>query len=513
MSFREGWPEGDIIMIASRSHTSRRIADLLRTGLFCTILLLLTACGTSGSTAETTLPTEVPLAEAPTATTAPTVAAPTATAEPVEEDPTATPAPEEEAAADPGPDPVDAALAAEPVELPPAAAQGPSGSVVAEAGVNVRTGPGTNYPILGVAPQGATGEIVGVSEDGQWWVAHVPTAPNEQGWVATAYVEATNAQDVPVIPAPPLTETAAPVADTGPAATPVPVPESLDPGSLILFSASRVLREGNRAYDLEDIYAVAPQPGSIAQLIIENGMEPALLRGGEILTFRSTQPDGLGLSAYDFGVGERVRFSSHLEDSTPRWSPTAGALGARLLFSSNRTGDRLWRLYIVEPVPSNDATGFPEAIDLGFGKDADWHPTSEQIVFKGCDDNGDNCGLWTINSDGSERAPLTDGFNDSLPRWSPDGSSVLFMSDARDGNWEIYVLAVADGSVARLTDNPANEGLPAWSPDGSRVAFMSDREGAWGIWVMTASGGDAQLITKLEEQMPDWLLQGLDWPR
>jgi hypothetical protein len=42
---------------------------------------------------------------------------------------------------------------------------------------------------------------------------------------------------------------------------------------------------------------------------------------------------------------------------------------------------------------------------------------------------------------------------------------------------------------------------------------MSDREGAWGIWVMTASGGDAQLITQLEEQMPDWLMQGLDWPR
>ncbi|MCL4857845.1 MAG: PD40 domain-containing protein [Caldilineaceae bacterium] len=491
-------------MIVIRSHTSRHMALLLRTGLFCTILLLLAACGTSGPAAETTLPTEVP-----TATTAPTVAAPTATAEPAEEDPTATPEPEEEAAADSDPDPVDSALAAEPVEITPAEPQGPSGSVVAEAGVNVRTGPGTDYPILGVAPQGATGEIVGVSEDGQWWVAHVPTAPNEQGWVATAYIEATNAEDVPIIPAPPLTKTAAPVADTGPAATPVPVPEALDPGSLILFSASRVLREGNRAYDLEDIYAVAPQPGSTAQLIIENGMEPALLRGGEILAFRSTQPNGLGLSAYDFGVGERVRYSSHLEDSTPRWSPT----GDRLLFSSNRTGDRLWRLYIVEPLPSNDATGFPEAIDLGFGKDADWRPTAELIVFKGCDDYGDNCGLWTINPDGSERAPLTDGFNDSLPRWSPDGASVLFMSDSRDGNWEIYVLTVTDGAVTRLTDNPANDGLPVWSPDGSRVAFMSDREGAWGIWVMTASGGDAQLITQLEEQMPDWLLQGLDWPR
>lgn len=480
-----------------RSAERRRL--VLLAGLLMSLVLLLTACGSQPTTAPAT-PTAIP-----------TVAQP-ATPAPLPTEPPAEEAAAPEADLETDPDPV-VDLSAPAVELPTVAAQQPTGRVVTEVGVNVRTGPGVGYAVVGIAPQGTEGQIVGVSEDGLWWVAHVPAAPNEQGWVATAYIDATNTEDVPVIPAPPLADAAVPSADGAPSATPVPAPEALDPGSLILFSASRVLREGNRAYDLEDIYAVAPQPGSTAQLIIENGMEPALLRGGEILAFRSTQPDGLGLSAYDFGVGERVRYSSHLEDSTPRWSPTAGALGARILFSSNRTGDRLWRLYIVEPVPSNDATGFPEAVDLGFGKDADWRPTDELIVFKGCDDRGENCGLWTINPDGSERAPLTDGFNDSLPRWSPDGASVLFMSDSRDGNWELYVSTVADGVVTRLTDDPANDGLPTWSPDGSRIAFMSDREGAWGIWVMTASGGDAQLITQLEEQMPDWLMQGLDWPR
>ncbi len=28
-----------------------------------------------------------------------------------------------------------------------------------------------------------------------------------------------------------------------------------------------------------------------------------------------------------------------------------------------------------------------------------------------------------------------------------------------------------------------------------------------------SAGGDAQLITQLEEQLPDWLIQGIDWPR
>ncbi len=35
--------------------------------------------------------------------------------------------------------------------------------------VNLRTGPGTNYPVLGVAKPGATGEVSGKSADGGWW--------------------------------------------------------------------------------------------------------------------------------------------------------------------------------------------------------------------------------------------------------------------------------------------------------------------------------------------------------
>ncbi len=452
-------------------------------------------------------PTEAPAEEAaaePTEAPAEEAAAePTeAPAEEVAAEPTEAPAEEVADAADP--DPVAADSDAPAVALPAAEAEEPTGRVIAEAGVNVRTGPGTAYDIIGIAPQDTEGEIIGVSADGQWWVASVPDAPNGQGWVAAAYVDAANADDVPVFDAPPM---AAAVAL--PEQEPVAAPDELAPDGVIVFSASRVLREGNRAYDLEDIYTVATTPGSAPTLIIQNAMQPSVLRSGNIMAFRSVQADQLGLSAYDFDADERIRYSSHLEDSTPRWSPT----GDRLVFSSNRTGDRRWRIYIMEPLPGNDRVGFADATDLGFGKDADWHPTGEVIVFKGCDDTGDNCGLWTINSDGSERSPLTDGFNDSLPRWSPDGESIVFMSDSRDGNWELYTLSVADGTVTRLTEDGAEDGLPAWSPDGSRIAFMSNRGGAWGIWVIPAAGGEAEQITQLEEQLPDWLLQGIDWPR
>ncbi len=412
-------------------------------------------------------------------------------------------APAEEVS-DAGPDPVAADSTAEEITLSAPATQEPTGKVIAPSGVNIRSGPSTDFSVIGVAPEGMEGQIVGISEDGQWWVARVPDAPNGLGWVAAAYVEATNVDDVPVVPTPEVFEFA-----EAPSETAVETPDELPADSIIVFSASRVLREGNRAYDLEDIYTVSPQTGSTASLVIQNAMQPSYSPEANIVAFRSTQSDQLGLSGYDFNTDERVRYSAHKEDSRPSWSPT----GDRLIFSSNRTGDRRWHVYLMTPTPGDDRMGFPEVTDLGFGKDADWNPSEDMIIFKGCDESGQNCGLWTMGIDGSGRAQVTDGFNDSLPRYSADGQSVVFMSDSRDGNWELYTLSVADGAVTRVTDNPAADGLPVYSPDGSQIAFMSNRDGTWGIWTIPSAGGDAQLITQLEEQLPDWLIQGLDWPR
>jgi heat shock protein HslJ len=112
-----------------------------------------------------------------------------------------------------------------PVVVPTPAPQQPMGRVTAESGVNIRTGPGTNYSVVGFAALGEEGEIIGISADGQWWVAAVPEAPNGQGWVSAAHVEVTNADRVPIIPAPPPPPpppTPTPTATPLPAATPAP---------------------------------------------------------------------------------------------------------------------------------------------------------------------------------------------------------------------------------------------------------------------------------------------------
>jgi heat shock protein HslJ len=98
--------------------------------------------------------------------------------------------------------PIDTYRSVAEVELTPPAEGAASGTVTAPDGIFLRTGPGTDYPYVGAAPLGATGEIIGVSQDGQWWLVNTPNLPEGQVWVSATFVEATNTEAVPVVTAP-----------------------------------------------------------------------------------------------------------------------------------------------------------------------------------------------------------------------------------------------------------------------------------------------------------------------
>ncbi len=106
----------------------------------------------------------------------------------------------------------------EPVTLPPPASGVPTAT--ATDFVNLRSGPGTNFTVLGVAPPGATSEVIGVSPDSQWWVVRVPTniSSNGQAWVSANFTITTNTSGVPVVQPPPAPPVVQPVPPTNPSA-------------------------------------------------------------------------------------------------------------------------------------------------------------------------------------------------------------------------------------------------------------------------------------------------------
>ena len=119
----------------------------------------------------------------------------------------------------------------------------------------------------------------------------------------------------------------------------------------------------------------------------------------------------------------------------------------------------------IEKGPTRNLTRSSNAHD----KRATWSPDGKTILF--VSDRSGEEQLWIVPQDGSEKPrPLTTTFGSMLssPVWSPDGARIA-VSD-KDG--KLYVVNAADGKAMEVADDRFG-GLNdyAWSPDGAFLAF------------------------------------------
>jgi Tol biopolymer transport system component len=163
----------------------------------------------------------------------------------------------------------------------------------------------------------------------------------------------------------------------------------------------------------------------------------------------------------------------------------------------------------------------------------DLSPDGEQLAFVST--RSGSAELWVTQQDGSQSRQLTTFGRASIrpPRWSPDGRRIL-ISASVNGQLDLYLVTVADGTVTRLTDDADDELAPSWSRDGLSVLYGARSAGTWqlmrltladrvrtqltygggyaaqespdgasilftrldqpGVWIMPASGGDAHLL-------------------
>lgn len=278
-------------------------------------------------------------------------------------------------------------------------------------------------------------------------------------------------------------------------ATSAPVASGAPAGGRILLSALDPVN-GRNLILLQPVGQTGFPP-----ILLEDGQQPAYRPDGQRLVYRNLRGESRGLTAYDPATGLTLRFTEFSEDSFPTWN----AEGNLVAFASNREGDRRWRIYVVWADVGNQATA------MTFGESPDGHPGADRLAYRGCDDSGNNCGIWSMSWSGGDRRALTTVAADNQPDWSPTGQFLAFMSDGRDGNPEIYRLDVASGQVTRLTDNGAIDGQPAVSPDGAWVAFLSNRSGSWAVWAVPSSGGEAQMLFALGGGVGAWQEQELQW--
>ena len=173
---------------------------------------------------------------------------------------------------------------------------------------------------------------------------------------------------------------------------------------------------------------------------------------------------------------------------TGSWAPD----GKKVVFYKEVDDDRLY-------LANNDGSN---EIALPFiAGNMDWSPDSTSILYQTGRTNSDIY-LYTLATGKSTTVVAAPGF-ESDPSFSPDGRSLLFISD-RDGNAEIYAQDLDGANLRRLTNHPAHDEFPTFSPDGTQIVFNSNREEEnFDVYIMNADGGGVRRVTnwKSEEEI------------
>ena|GEM_PF-1098747 len=127
--------------------------------------------------------------------------------------------------------------------------------------------------------------------------------------------------------------------------------------------------------------------------------------------------------------------------------------------------------------------------------------------------------IFTVNPDGSGLTQLTFDGTNMGPRWSADGTKIVFNSNRvtptdADGSMEIWIMNADGSGQTQITFNPNSVGVsnPAFSPDGSKIVFISNQPPStdFNVWVMNADGSNQQQLTTAtaQEQTPVWSPSG-----
>ena len=154
---------------------------------------------------------------------------------------------------------------------------------------------------------------------------------------------------------------------------------------------------------------------------------------------------------YEIGsdTNRRITFDAS-KNANPRFSPD----GSQIAFTSDRSGKQQIYLLITGGGEAQRLTDFNQ----GVGGDLAWSPDGSAICFAAGPDFGDK------DTPDLTKEPYR------VDRWVYRFDAIGYLDQKVQ---DLYLLDVNDESTVRLTNDRMNNIAPRWSPDGTRILFLA----------------------------------------
>ncbi len=198
-------------------------------------------------------------------------------------------------------------------------------------------------------------------------------------------------------------------------------------------------------------------------------LSPRISPDNARLAFASLGNEGWAVRMYSLELNRVVAFPGGTaggSNQSPAWS----ADGARVAFSSSRTGDpEIWLA---------DAGGGNLRRLTSF-KGPDVSPTFNPRTNAQLAWVSGRTGLpqiYTMDVDGGNIQRLTDGGYAVSPSWAPNGALLTFSWNRKygpgdPGGQDIYVMDIASMRWLQITHEAGSNDFPSWAPDGRHIVF------------------------------------------
>jgi serine/threonine-protein kinase len=186
----------------------------------------------------------------------------------------------------------------------------------------------------------------------------------------------------------------------------------------------------------------------------------------------------------------------------PTLTPTPVRIGlvdinqpeARIVFFGAKEGDRTQLGIFVYPGSNGGLQLIFSLPSIAKVNGLTIAPDGKSVVFAGDQKDGISQ-LYRVNLDGSGLTALTTDPNSSThPDFSGDGQRIVFTRTV-NGNSDIYVMDSDGSNVTQLTTEVSADSEPTWLSNGTEIYFSSDRAGRPLIWRMNSDGSGQKIFT------------------